>query len=81
MLKPMFSVFDEVAQIYTVPFLETTDGTAIRFIQDQMSKDIPFSRHPQDFRLDRLGVLDEATGQFDQSSKATVIQLKALAGE
>ena len=81
MKKPMFSVYDKVAESYTVPFLETTDGTALRFIQDQMSKDIPFSRHPQDFRLDRLGVLDETSGQFDQSSKATVIELEQLAGE
>ena len=81
MKKPMFSVFDKVAEQYTVPFLETTDGTALRFIQDQMAKDIPFSRHPQDFRLDRLGVLEETTGEFDQSSKATVIELDQLAGE
>ena len=77
----MFSVYDKVAETYTVPFLETTDGTALRFIQDQMSKDIPFSRHPQDFRLDRLGMLDESTGEFDQASKATIIELNQLAGE
>ncbi len=81
MKKPMFSVFDKIANLYTVPFLETTDGTALRFIQDQMSKDIPFSRHPQDFRLDRLGMLDEQTGIFDQDSKATIIELSKLAGE
>jgi hypothetical protein len=81
MKKPMFSVFDKVANIYTVPFLETTDGTAVRFIQDQMGKDIPFSRHPQDFRLDRLGVLDEESGTFDQSSKNTIIELDVIKGE
>lgn len=81
MKKPMFSVFDKVAEQYTVPFLEATDGTALRFIQDQMSKDIPFSRHPQDFRLDRLGVLDEETGVFDQSSKAEIIEIIKLSGE
>lgn len=74
----MFSVYDKVGETYTVPFLETTDGTALRFIQDQMSKDIPFSRHPQDFRLDRLGVLDESTGDFNQDSKATLIELSQL---
>lgn len=78
MKKPMFSVFDKVANVYTVPFLETTDGTAVRFIQDQMGKDIPFSRHPQDFRLDRLGVLDEESGTFDQSSKNTIMELEAI---
>jgi hypothetical protein len=81
MKKPMFSVYDKIAEMYTVPFLETTDGTAIRLIQDQMAKDMPFSRHPQDFRLDRLGMLDEQTGVFDQSSKAELIELQQLAGE
>lgn len=78
MKKPMFSVFDKVAEMYTVPFLESTDGTAIRFIQDQMSKDIPFARHPQDFRLDRIGEFDETTGEFNQNSKATLIELEQL---
>ena len=78
MKKPMFCVFDKVANLYTVPFLEATDGTAIRLIQDEMSKDMPFSRHPQDFRLDRLGVLEQQTGEFDQSSQAPIIELDKL---
>ena len=81
MKKPMFSVYDKIGNQYTVPFLETTDGTALRFIQDQMSKDIPFSRHPQDFRLDRLGMFNEQSGELDQASKATLIELNNLAGE
>lgn len=81
MKKPMFAVFDKTAEMYTVPFLETTDGTARRFIQDQMAKDLPFSRHPQDFRLDRLGVLDEQTGEFDQSSKQAIMELELLSGD
>jgi hypothetical protein len=81
MKKPVFSVFDKVAEIYTPIFIESTDGTALRFIQDQMAKDIPFARHPQDFRLDRIGVFDEATGEFDPSSKATLIELSQLSGE
>lgn len=74
----MFSVYDKKAQMYTVPFLEIADGTAIRFIQDQMSKDIPFSRHPQDFRLDRIGDFDEHTGEFSQDSKNVIIELEQL---
>jgi hypothetical protein len=81
MKKPMFSVYDKVAEQYTVPFLEATDGTALRFIQDQMRKDIPFARHPQDFRLDRLGQFDEQTGELDQARQAHIIELNQLAGE
>jgi hypothetical protein len=79
MKKPMFSVFDKKAEMYTIPFLETTDGTAIRFIQDQITKDTPFARYPGDFRLDKLGEMDEKTGVFNQESKGTVIELQQLA--
>lgn len=78
MKKPMFCVFDKVAEIYTVPFMETTDGTALRLIQDQMRGDNPLARHPQDFRLDRLGTLDESTGIIDQSSKAPIIEIEKI---
>ena len=55
MKKPMFAVFDNVAKMYLTPFLETTDGTAVRAIQDAMKGDHPFAKHPQDFTLSRYG--------------------------
>lgn len=77
----MFAVFDNVAKLYMSPFIETTDGTAVRAIQDAMKGDHPFNKHPQDFTLTRLGLYDEETGQLDQSSKADVIEIVKLAGE
>lgn len=81
MKKPMFAVFDNVAKMYMKPFLEITDGTAIRAMQDAMKGDNPLAQHPQDFTLTRLGMFDETDGSLDQSSKADVIELQALAGE
>lgn len=78
MKRAMFSVFDKKAEIYTPIFPESTDGTAIRFIQDQMSKDLPFARHPEDFRLDRIGDFDELTGEFSQETKKPIIELDQL---
>jgi hypothetical protein len=81
MKKPMFAVFDNVAKMYLTPFLETTDGTAVRAIQDAMKGDHPFAKHPQDFTLSRLGTYDESNGTLNQDNKADIIELSALAGE
>lgn len=81
MKKPMFAVFDNVAKMYLTPFLETTDGTAVRAIQDAMKGDHPFAKHPQDFTLTRLGMYDEELGDLNQESKADIIELKQLTGE
>lgn len=77
----MFAVFDNVAKMYLTPFLETTDGTAVRAIQDAMKGDHPFAKHPQDFTLSRLGTYDESNGTLNQDNKADIIELSALAGE
>jgi hypothetical protein len=78
MKKPMYAVFDNVAKLYLQPFIETTDGTAVRAIQDAMKGEHPFAKHPQDFTLTRLGMYDEEKGDLDQASKADIIELKAL---
>lgn len=79
MKKPLFSVYDKVAELYTVPFLEATDGTARRIIQDQMARpESMLGKHPQDYRLDRLGMFDEVTGELNQDSKTDLIELEIL---
>jgi len=81
MKKPMFAVFDNVAKVYLQPFLETTDGTAVRAIQDAAKGDHPFAKHPRDFTLTRLGLYDEETGTLNQDSKVDIIELETLVGE
>ena len=81
MKKPMFAVYDNVAKMYLTPFVETTDGTAVRAIQDAMKGDHPFAKHPEDFTLSRLGLYDEELGDLNQDSKADIIELKQLVGE
>lgn len=77
----MFAVFDNVAKMYMAPFIETTDGTAVRAVQDAMKGDHPFAKHPDDYTLCRLGTYDEETGQLNQDNKADIIEMRALAGE
>ena len=64
MKKVYYAVFDRKAEMYSAPFLEIKDGTAIRAIQDLVinSTDHAFAKHPQDFTLFKLGEFDDVTG-------------------
>ena len=64
MTKVYYAVYDRKAELYSQPFLEIKDGTAIRAVQDIVinNKDHAFAKHPSDFSLHRLGEFDEQTG-------------------
>jgi hypothetical protein len=64
MKKIYYAVFDTKAEMYSQPFLEVKDGTAIRAVQDLVinQKDHAFAKHPSDFSLHRLGEFDDTTG-------------------
>lgn len=80
MRKPIYCVYDNVAKLYLTPiFSEPEDGVAIRTLQTTLeNKDHPFSKHPQDYVLVRMGVLDESQGLVNQDSKKEVIELSSL---
>lgn len=64
MSKVYYAVYDRKAELYSTPFLEVKDGTAVRAVQDLVinNKEHPFAKHPSDFSLHRLGSFDEHTG-------------------
>ncbi|AXQ66108.1 MAG: nonstructural protein [Microviridae sp.] len=64
MKKIYYAVYDRKAEMYSQPFLEIKDGTAIRAVQDIVinNKDHAFAKHPSDFSLHRLGDFDDETG-------------------
>lgn len=81
MRKPIYCVYDNVAKMYLTPiFSEPQDGVAVRTVQTTMeNKEHPFSKHPSDYTLVRLGMFDEEQGQINQDSKADIIELEKLA--
>jgi hypothetical protein len=82
MKKVYYAVFDHKAQVYSGPFLEVTDGTAIRAIQDAVrSPDHPFARHPGDFSLHKLGTFEDGTGVIEAHSPEHIIDIEKLAAE
>ena len=81
MKKVYYAVYDRKAEIYSQPFLEIKDGTAIRAIQDHVinNKDHPFAKHPSDFSLHRLGEFDEITGTITgQEKPSKIIEVETL---
>lgn len=80
MTKVYYAVFDKKADMYTPPFLEIKDGTAIRAVQDLVinNKDHPFAKHPSDFSLHRLGEFDETTGVITGQKPNKIIEVDTL---
>ena len=81
MTKVYYAVFDRKAEIYSQPFLEIKDGTAIRAVQDIVinNKDHSFAKHPSDFSLHRLGEFDETTGVITGKPKPEkIIEIETL---
>ncbi|MDC3312184.1 hypothetical protein OAW28_06000 [Alphaproteobacteria bacterium] len=61
--KNLYSIFDKKAEIYAPPFIELTDGTAIRAVTDLLQRpELPFGKYPEDYTLARIGSWDEFGG-------------------
>tara|TARA_B100000579_G_C22312271_1_gene612135 strand:+ start:142 stop:393 length:252 start_codon:yes stop_codon:yes gene_type:complete len=81
MSKVYYAVYDRKAEVYSTPFLEIKDGTAIRAVQDLVinNKDHAFAKHPSDFSLHRLGEFDEIEGKITGQDKPTkIIEIETL---
>jgi len=75
MKKVYYAIYDRKAEMFSQPFLEIKDGTAIRAVQDMVikDKDHPFAKHPSDFSLHRLGEFDDMTGVIAGQDKPNKI--------
>ena len=81
MTKVYYAVYDRKAEVYSQPFLEIKDGTAIRAVQDIVinNRDHAFAKHPSDFSLHKLGEFDEQTGVITGKNKPEkIIEIETL---
>lgn len=59
----IFTVFDIKAESYLIPFFQKTEGLARRAFADMVnSDDHPFSDHPEDYTLMKIGNFDSNNG-------------------
>lgn len=80
MKKVYYSVYDIKAEMFSQPFLEVKDGTAIRAVQDLVinNSDHAFAKHPSDFSLHRLGVFDDQSGEIAGEKPTKIYQIETL---
>lgn len=73
MLMQVFAVFDKKAELHNMPFFMQTTGEALRAFMDLVRDDkTVLFRHPEDFKLVRLGTFDNKGGVFKMDEPQTV---------
>lgn len=76
MTTGMYSIRDEKAQAFNVPFFFTTQGQALRAFQDlAQDANTTIGKHPEDYRLYHHGDFDLDAGTFN--ARATPFYLAA----
>lgn len=79
MKKVYYAVYDRKAELYSAPFLEVTDGTAIRALQEAIKDgNHPFAKNPGDYSLHRLGTFEDKTAEIQVEDKKKIIELETL---
>ena len=64
MEKNLYTIFDNVSKLYSAPFVEVNNGTAIRGIQDMMTQqpNHPYAKFPDNYVLINIGEWNEEKG-------------------
>ena len=77
--KNIYSIYDKVSEIYAPPFIELTDGTAIRACTDLLQRpELPFGKYPKDYHLARIGRWVETEGFVSPTETTTIIEFEVL---
>ena len=77
--KNIYSIYDKVSEIFAPPFIELTDGTAIRACTDLLQRpELPFGKYPKDYHLARIGRWVETEGFVSPTETTTIIEFEVL---
>jgi hypothetical protein len=67
----VYAVFDEKAEVYGPPYLDSADGTAVRKFLEALIAEIDgqpsglYAKFPADYTLFRIGTYDPGDGVFE----------------
>lgn len=76
MIKKYYSCYDKTGECYMGNFEADTDMRAIRFIEDAVKGgQSQMSKHPEDYRLDKIFEMDMRTGEIVNNVIRTVIEV------
>ena len=77
--KNIYSIYDKVSEIYAPPFIELTDGTAIRACTDLLQRpELPFGKYPKDYHLARIGIWVDTEGFVSPTETTIIIEFEVL---
>ena len=78
--KLMFSIYDNVSELYEAPFVDINKGTALRRIQDLMQSNptSPYAKFPDNFTLMNVAVWDDKTGYIYCDKAEKVMELNEI---
>jgi len=78
--KIMFSIYDNVSELYEAPFVDVNKGTALRRINDLMTSNptSPYAKFPDNFVLTSVGLWNDKTGYIFSDKAETVMELNEI---
>jgi hypothetical protein len=81
--KQMFSIYDNVSELYEAPFVDINKGSAMRRIDDLMTSNptSPYSKFPDNFELYHVGLWNDKTGYIFCDTAEPVIKLTEIKKE
>jgi hypothetical protein len=81
--KQMFSIYDNVSELYEAPFVDINKGSAMRRIEDLMTSNpnSPYTKFPDNFELYLVGLWNDKTAYIMCDSAELVIKLTEILKE
>jgi hypothetical protein len=81
--KQMFSLYDNVSELYEAPFVDINKGSAMRRIDDLMTSNpnSPYTKFPDNFELYLVGLWNDKTGYIFCDQAEPVIKLTEIQKE
>jgi len=78
--KIMFSIYDNVTELYEAPFVDINKGTALRRINDLMTSNptSPYAKFPDNFILMSVGLWNDKTGYIFCDKAEPVMELNQI---
>lgn len=81
-VKKYYSCFDKTGNTYRGAFEADSDMRAIRLVEDAINDpNSAIGKHPEDYRLDRLFIIDMRSGNIVDDETKHIIELKEMKNE
>tara|TARA_B100001093_G_scaffold519869_1_gene611017 strand:+ start:3320 stop:3595 length:276 start_codon:yes stop_codon:yes gene_type:complete len=78
--KIMFSIYDNVSELYEAPFVDINKGTALRRVNDLMTQNptSPYAKFPDNFVLTSVGLWNDKTGYIFCDKAEVIMELNQI---